>query len=110
MPLTAQTALTPSAWLNGAAIGTNEEREQHILSVADSDEPVVATTDWSDEEVLPFTASTQRKKSGFLGFMRFTMMVSVILFVLKTGYESLQKAVIAHQGTDLKDKKCALPI
>jgi len=110
MPLTAQTALTPSAWLNGAAIGTSEEREQHILSVADADDATTVTTEWSDEEVLPFTESTQRKKSGFLGFMRFTMMVSAILFVLKTGYESLQKAVSVHQGTDLKDKKCALPI
>jgi hypothetical protein len=111
LPITAQNALTPSAWLNGAAIGTMEEREQHIQTVEELD--LVgehSTAEWTEEEILPFVDQPNRKKSGFFGFMRFIMMVSAILFVFKAGYESLQTAMCAHQGTEYKDKKCALPI
>lgn len=111
LPMSAQNALTPSAWLNGAAIGTTQEREQHIQIAEDLDlAGEHSTAEWTEEEILPFAEQPARKKSGFLGFMRFVMMVSAILFVFKAAYESLQKAVNAHQGTEYKDKKCALPI
>jgi len=111
MPTAAQSALTPSAWLNGAAIGTLEEREQHILTAEELEVAGEHTTSqWTEEEILPFADNSGRKKGGFFVFVRFTMMVCAILFVLKAGYESLQKAMMAHQGMEYKDKKCALPI
>jgi hypothetical protein len=111
LPVAGQTALTPSAWLNGAAIGTLAEREEHIQT-ADQLElsGEQSSSDWTEEEILPFVDQPSRKSTGFSGFMRFIMMVSAILFVFKAAYESLQKAVCAHQGTEWKDKKCALPI
>lgn len=111
LPINAQNALTPSAWLNGAAIGTAEEREQHLQLVEDLD--LVgehSTAEWTDEEILPFAQQPSRRGGGFFVFVRFAMMVCASLFVLKTGYESLQKAVCAHQGMEYKDKQCALPI
>ena len=111
LPIAAQNALTPSAWLNGAAIGTTEEREQHIQTAEELDlAGEHAAGEWTEEEILPFTEKATRKKSGFVAFSRFVMMVSAILFVFKVGYEQLQNAVCAHQGKEYKDKKCALPI
>lgn len=112
LPVAGVNALTPSAWLNGAAIGTASEREIHIQT---SDELELSghqsATEWTDEEILPFVDQPVRKGGGFLGFMRFIMMASAILFVFKAAYESLQKALCAHQGKNWKDeKKCALPI
>jgi len=110
LPIAAHNALTPSAWLNGAAIGTTEEREQHIQTAEELDlAGEHAAGEWTDEEILPFTEKATRKKSGFVAFSRFFMMVSAILFV-KVGCEQLQNAVCAHQGKEYKDKKCALPI
>lgn len=111
LPISAQSALTPSAWLNGAAIGTVEEREQHLQLVEDLD--LVgehSTAEWTEEEILPFTQQPSRRQGGFFAIVRFAMMVCAILFVFKAGYESLQKAVCAHQGMEYKDKQCALPI
>jgi len=109
LPITAQNALTPSAWLNGAAIGTPAEREQHIQTAEELDlAGEHGTAEWTEEEILPFADQTSRKTKGFFGFVRFIMMVSAILLVLKAGYESLQKAFRVHQGVD--HKKCALPI
>ena len=111
LPIAAQNALTPSAWLNGAAIGTTEEREQHIQTAEELDlAGEHAAGEWTEEEVLPFTEKATRKKRCFVAFSRFVMMVSAILFVFKVGYEQLQNAVCAHQGKEYKDKKCALPI
>jgi len=112
LPVAGVNALTPSAWLNGAAIGTASEREIHIKT---SDELELSghqsATEWTDEEILPFVDQPVRKGGGFVGFMRFIMMASAILFVFKAAYESLQKALCAHQGKNWKDeKKCALPI
>jgi len=111
LPVAAQNALTPSAWLNGAAIGTSEEREDHLQAVDEvglSGEQ--ASMEWTEEEILPFVEAPARERSGFVSFMRFIMMASAILFVLKAAYETLQKALSAHQGKEWKDKKCALPI
>merc|ERR550537_1807321 len=106
---TAAGALTPSAWLNGAAIGSAEEREQHIKQ-ADaaqvSGEHVEVS--WSEEEILPFEEPRRKERGAFASFFRFAMMVSAILFVFKAAYSNLQTAVSAHQGTEWKDKKCAL--
>jgi len=112
LPVTGQTALTPSAWLNGAAIGSVEEREQHIQTAEHMEVAGEQTmdADWTEEEILPFVERPAKRTYGLLGFVRFVMMVSAILFVLKMAYESLQTAVSAHQGTDWKDKKGALPI
>jgi len=112
LPITGQSALTPSAWLNAAALATTkEERDQHIQSAEQMDLAGETTlTEWTDEEILPFAEHPVQKRNGFLGFMRFVMMASAIVFALKAAYDSLQKAVDAHQGTDYKDKKCALPI
>lgn len=112
LPVAGVNALTPSAWLNGAAIGTASEREIHIQT---SDELELSghqsATEWTDEEILPFVDQPVRKGGGFWGFMRFVMMASAILFVFKAAYESLQKALCAHQGKNWRDeKKCALPI
>jgi len=112
LPVSGVNALTPSAWLNGAAIGTSTERDTHIQT---SDELELSgqqvTTEWTDEEILPFVDQPVRKSGGFLVYMRFIMMACAILFVFKAAYESLQKALCAHQGTEWKDKKrCALPI
>jgi len=111
LPVAAANALTPSAWLNGAAIGSLAEREEHIQKADELDlSGEQAELEWTDEEILPFTEKSTRK-GGFLVCMRFVMMASAILFVFKIGYESLQTAVSAHQGKDWKDKKkCALPI
>lgn len=111
LPIAAQNALTPSAWLNGAAIGTMEEREQHIQNAEMLD--LVGEhgeSEWTEEEILPFAEQPSRRQGRFFGFVRFIMMVSAILFVFRAAYESLQKAMSAHQGTEFKDKKCALPI
>lgn len=111
LPVAAANALTPSAWLNGAAIGSLAEREEHIQKADELDlSGEQAELEWTDEEILPFMEKSTRK-GGFLVCMRFVMMASAILFVFKIGYESLQTAVSAHQGKDWKDKKkCALPI
>lgn len=104
-------ALTPSAWLNGAAIGSASEREQHIKQ---ADEEQIsgehAEISWTEEEILPFEEPRRKERGVFASFFRFSMMVSAILFVLKAAYSNLQTAVSAHQGTEWKDKKCALPI
>jgi len=111
LPITAQNALTPSAWLNGAAIGTLEEREQHIQTAEELDlAGEHSTSEWTEEEILPFADQTSRKTGGFFGCVRFVMMLSAILLVLKAGYESLQKAFRVHQGVEHKDKQSALPI
>lgn len=108
---TSSGSLTPSAWLNGAAIGTSEEREQHIQQV-DTMGTLEEHSDghWSDEEILPFAEPRKKNRSTFASFLRFAMMVSAILFVLKAAAGNLQTAVCAHQGVEWKDKKCALPI
>lgn len=121
MPTTTAGGTAASAWLNGAAIGSVEEREEHIKIAEELDVAGEHTTqDWSEEELLPFV-ETRRRSGAFSGFVRFIMMASAILFVLKAAYSSLQTAMCAHQGTDLTnmkknlkkdylDMKCALPI
>jgi len=111
LPMSAQSALTPSAWLNGAAIGTVEEREQHLQLVEDLDlvgEHVLA--EWTEEEILPFVEQPSRSRGGLYAVVRLAMMGCALLFVFKAGYESLQKAVCVHQGTEYKEKHGALPI
>jgi len=121
MPTVTASGTAASAWLNGAAIGSAEEREEHIKTAAELDVAGEdANQDWSETELLPFVEP--RRQSGVLScFMRFVMMASAILCVLKAAYSSLQTAMRAHQGTDLKDlkrslkkdyldMKCALPI
>lgn len=111
LPVNAQSALTPSAWLNGAAIGTIEEREQHLQLVEDLD--LVgehSSAEWTEEEILPFVEQPSRSRGGFYATVRFAMMGCALLFVFKAGYESLQKAVRVHQGTEYKEKHGALPI
>jgi hypothetical protein len=111
MPASSQHALTPSAWLNGAAIGTPEEREQHIQMVDELElagEHAVA--DWTDEEILPLFEPVRRSRSSLAHFLRVAMQLAAILFVLKSALTALQAAVRAHQGKDVNDKKCALPI
>jgi hypothetical protein len=111
MPVSAEHALTPSAWLNGAAIGTAEEREQHIQMVDELEltgEHAVAG--WTDEEILPLSEPVRKSRSSLAHAIRAAMQLAAILFVLKSAWTALQAAVQAHQGKDINDKKCALPI
>jgi len=111
LPITAQNALTPSAWVGEAAIGTVEEREQHIQTAEELElAGEHSISEWTEEEILPFAENTGRKSSGFFGFVRFTMMACAIIFGLKAGYESLQQTMAAHQGKESNGKKGALPI
>lgn len=113
LPVAVQNARTPSAWLSGAAFSTTEEREQHIQAADHmkvSGEQMVGQ--WTEEEILPFDNSPVKQTSSIASLLRFVMMGTSILFVLKIACESLQAAVHAHQGSacEWKDKKGALPI
>lgn len=112
MPTTSEAALTPSAWLNGAAIGSEEERDRHIQNVEQGDLTHHEHTNlqWSEEEILPFSEPRRAERGMLSGLFRFGMQISAILFVLKAAYSTLQTTVCAHQGTEWKDKKGALPI
>jgi len=110
LPVVAEHALTPSAWLNGAAIGSVEEREQHIQSTEEMELSGEHTLpEWHEEEILPLT-DARRERSSLSAVVRTVMQGAAILFVLKAAYSALQTAVCAHQGTEWKDKKGALPI
>jgi len=120
MPTNTVSGTAASAWLNGAAIGSAEEREEHIKAADDLDvagEP--STGQWSDEEILPFAETQQR--SRFSSLMKLVLMAAGLVFVLKEGYSSFSVAMSSRMGKDLKyikkdirkdmlDMKCALPI
>jgi len=105
--------LTPSAWLDGKAVASQEEKDEHIQnSELVEDIPEVSMAQWTDHEVLIAHEQSVRRYSTFGSILRTTMQVVALLAVIRAGlaaWRSASQAICGVNGSD-KQKGFMLPI
>jgi len=84
--LESATALTPSQWLGGQSLASNEEKQQHIASPLPSAANEFNIEErWSEYEVLPMHAPSSTSSFTGAGIARTLMQLVVVLVALRAG-------------------------
>jgi len=105
--------LTPSAWLDGKAVASQEEKEEHIqVSELVEEMPEVPMAQWTDHEVLIAHEPSVRRCSTLGSVLRTAMQVIALLAVIRAGLAAWRNASQAFSGLSgpAKEKDFTLPI